>query len=93
MSEYSEAFPDTQEPFLLSELDIISPEDEAREFLRRHNTPAPIDIRYGICSDYEIGIYDAKTALIHLVDYGGLGNATELMRVICAGVMALGSEE
>jgi hypothetical protein len=84
---------DTQAPFLLSELDIISPEDEAREFLRLHDKPATIDIRYGICTDYEAGIYDARTAFFHLVDHGGLKSPEELMRVICAGVKALGSDQ
>jgi hypothetical protein len=94
MSEYSDTLPDTQEPFLLSDYGtIMSPEDEARAFLRQHNRPSTIDIRYGICTDYESGVYDAQTAITHLVDYGGLGRPAELMRVICAGVRALSRGE
>lgn len=93
MREYSEAFPDTQEPLVLSELDIITPEDDAREFLRQHShPPGPVDIRFGICTDYEAGIYDARVAFFHLVDHGGLKSPEELMKVICAGVRALSSE-
>jgi hypothetical protein len=78
---------------LLTECDIVSPEDDARAFLRQHNRPAAIDIRHGICSDYEFGVYDAHTAFFHLVDYGGLKSPEELMRVICAGVRALNRGE
>jgi hypothetical protein len=93
MAEYSVSIHDPQEPLLLSEFDVVTPEDEARAFLRQHNRPSTIDIRYGICTDYEVGIYDAKTAFFHLVDHGGLDTPEELMRVVCAGVRALSSQE